>query len=56
VRNNRQREVWFTLERESNDKSTRTPVATYNLWTEAWKDGQELEGGGSHPRITRHSV
>jgi hypothetical protein len=52
----RKHEVFFTLERESNDKSTRTPIATYNLWTQAWKDGQALEGNGFHPRITRHSV
>ena len=52
----RKHEVFWTLEHQNDAKTITIPVATYARFTEAFKDGQALEGNGWHPRYTRHSL
>ena len=52
----RKHEVFWTLEHQNDAKTITLPVATYARFTEAFKDGQHLEGNGWHPRYTRHSL
>lgn len=50
----KKREVFYTLEKERNDKSVRIPLATYSTYTDALSDGTLITGAWHH-KIKRHS-
>ena len=50
------REVFYVLQRQSNDRTQCEPVATYALEYKALQDGALLNVGSWHPVVTRHSI